>query len=189
MREEIPEETREALAELQHVMPEMRPEERTQADSTCAFASLSDFARALNRTDPAALALASDGAQSAMPLEAAEIRKLLSTFWFRSVFPRLSSQWRDRILDALLHSVTLTDYAIKSGRRTLRVSELQFDELKRIVTETIFPDAIRTDLQLLIAVGSLWGQDALKRFTFTEMPKPQKDSRFASLLQPFRHSI
>jgi hypothetical protein len=87
----------------------------------------------------------------------------------------------------LLDGVTLTNYAIKTGRRTAHVSELQFDELKRIVTGTIFPDAIRTDLQLLIAVGTFWGPDAMKRFTFTEMPKPRNDSRFASLLQPFRN--
>jgi hypothetical protein len=53
----------------------------------------------------------------------------------------------------------------------------------------MFPDAIRADLQLLIAVGTFWGQDALKRFTFTEMPKPKNDSRFASLLQPFRNGV
>ena len=52
------------------------------------------------------------------------------------------------------------------------------------------PDAIRADLQLLIAVGTFWGLDALKLFTFTEVPKSQTDSsRFASLLQPFRHSV
>ena len=161
---------------------------RSKIPDTCAFVSFWDFARALNRSDPTALALASDAAQCTMPLDTAEIRKLLSTFWFRSVFPRLSSQWRDRILAALLHSVTLPNYEIKSRRRTVHVSELQIDELKRIVAETVFPDTIRADLQLLIAVGTFWGQDALKRFTFTEMPKPQNDSRFASLLQPFRHS-
>jgi cell division GTPase FtsZ len=190
MRDEIPDQTREEVAgERLHMMPEMGLEQTPQADSTCAFASLWDFARALNRSDPAALALASGAAQCTMPLEAAEIRKLVSTFWFRSVFPRLSSQWQHRILDALLQSVTLPNYAIRSGRRTVHASELQFDELKRIVSATVFPDAVRADLQLLIAVGTFWGQDALKRFRFTEMPKPQNDSRFASLLQPFRHSI
>jgi cell division GTPase FtsZ len=162
---------------------------RDEIPDTCAFASFWDFARALNRSDPAAIALASDAALCTMPLDAAEIRKLLSTFWFRSVFPRLSSQWRDRILAALLQSVALPNYEIKIGRRTVHVSELQFDELKRIVAATVFPDAIRGDLQLLIAVGTFWGLDALKLFTFTEMPKPQNDSRFASLLQPFRHGI
>jgi cell division GTPase FtsZ len=189
-REEIRVEAPRDLAEEpMPVTPEIRPEEKTAVDRTCAFGSFSDFARALNRSDPAALALARDGAQGAVPLDGAEIRKLLRTYWFPSVFPHLSSRWRDHILDALLQSVTLPNYTIRSGRRTVHVSELPFDELRRFVTETVFPDAIRTDLQLLIAVGTLWGQDALKRFTFTEMPKVQTDSRFASLLQPFRHSI
>jgi cell division GTPase FtsZ len=188
MREEIREEALRDLAEERPpVMPEMRPEETTEV--TCAFGSFSDFARALNRSDPAALALARNGAQGAMPLDGDEIRKLLRTYWFRSVFPHLSSQWRDRILDALLDSVTLPNYPIRSGRRTVLVSELQFDELRRFVTEAVFPDAVRTDLQLLIAVGTLWGPDTLKRFTFTELPKLQHDSRFASLLQPFRHGV
>ena len=176
-------------AEFVQSTPVVEADVAARPVTTCAFANFWDFARALNRSDPAALALASDGVQCTMPLEGAEIRKLVRTFWFRSVFPRLSSQWRDRILDALLDGVTMTNYAIKTGRRTAYVSELQFDELKRIVTGTIFPDAIRTDLQLLIAVGTFWGPDAMKRFTFTELPKPRNDSRFASLLQPFRNGV
>jgi len=176
-------------AEFVQSTPVVEPDVAAPPVTTCAFANVWDFARALNRSDPAALALASDGVQCTMPLEGAEIRKLVRTFWFRSVFPRLSSQWRERVLDALLDGVTLPNYTIKSGRRTAYVSELQFEELKRIVTGTVFPDAIRTDLQLLIAVGTFWGPDAMKRFTFSEMPKPRNDSRFASLLQPFRNGI
>ena len=178
-----------APAEFVQSPPVVEADVAARPVTTCAFANVWDFARALNRSDPAALALASDGVQCTMPLEGAEIRKLVRTFWFRSVFPRLSSQWRERVLDALLDGVTLPNYTIKSGRRTAYVSELQFEELKRIVTGTIFTDAIRTDLQLLIAVGTFWGPDAMKRFTFSEMPKPKNESRFASLLQPFRNGI
>jgi len=32
--------------------------------------------------------------------------------------------------------------------------------------DTVLPDAVRADLQLLVAVGTLWGADALKRFEF-----------------------
>ena len=192
------EEKHEPAAEgLQHVMQaatlekmrEGKPAENPQSESTCAYGSFWDFARALNRSDPAALALARDGVPGSMPLDAAEIRKLLSTFWFRSVFRRLSSQWRDRLLAALLQSVALPNYELKSGRRSVPVSELPFDDLKRIVAATAFPDAVRADLQLLIAVGTYWGVDALTLFTFTDVPKAQADSRLASLLQPFRHSV
>ena len=160
---------------------------RNEVAEASPFATLWDFARALNRSEQPALALASsDRALPTMTLEAAEIRKLLGTFWFRSVFSRFSREWRDRILAALLHGLTVPDYEIKSGRRTMHVSELPFDDLKRLVPHSL-PDAIRNDLQLLIAVGTFWGEDALKRITFSGLPQSQGDSRFASLLQPFRH--
>ena len=86
-------------AEFVHSTPVVEPDVAAPPVTTCAFANFWDFARALNRSDPAALALASDGVQCTMPLEGAELRKLVRTFWFRSVFPRLSTQWRERILD------------------------------------------------------------------------------------------
>jgi hypothetical protein len=55
------------------------------------------------------------------------------------------------------------------------------------VAETIFPDAIRRDLQLLVAVGTLWGEDAVGRFAFTPISDDtQKPSKLGSLLQTFR---
>ena len=107
-------------AEFVQSTPVVEPDVAARPATTCAFANFWDFARALNRSDPAALALASDGVQCTMPLEGAEIRKLVRTFWFRSVFPRLSSQWRDRMLDALLDGVTLPNYAIKNGPHGVR---------------------------------------------------------------------
>jgi hypothetical protein len=163
------------------------PEEKTGPDNTRPFASFWGFALALNRSDPAAVALASNGAECPIPLEATDIRKLLSTFWVRSVFPRLSTDWRDRMLETLLKNVAIPDYAVRNGRQTVHVSELTYEELKQIVTETIFPDAIRRDLQLLVAVGRLWGEDAVGRFEFKPISDDaQKPSKLGSLLQTFR---
>jgi hypothetical protein len=163
------------------------PEEKTRAENTPPFASFWGFALALNRLDPAAVALASNGAERAIPLEPTDIRKLLSTYWVRSVFPRLSTDWRDRILETLLQNVVIPDYEVRSGRQTVHVSALTHEELKQIVAETIFPDAIRRDLQLLVAVGMLWGEDAVRRFAFTPISDDtQKPSKLGSLLQTFR---
>ena len=122
-----------------------------------------------------------------MPLDVADIRKLLSTFWVRSLFPRLSTHWRDRMLETLLQNVAIPDHAVTHGRQTAHVSELTHEELKQIVTETIFPVAIRRDLQLLVAVGTLWGGETMRRFEFTPVSGDvQKPSRLGSLLEVFR---
>jgi hypothetical protein len=50
-----------------------------------AFTTFRDFAVALNRSDPAALALAGNGATSDIRVDSSELRRLLGTIWFRSV--------------------------------------------------------------------------------------------------------
>ena len=163
------------------------PDEKTPADHTPPFVSFWEFALALNRSDPAAVALARDGAGWSMPLDVTDIRKLLSTFWVRSLFPRLSTPWRDRMLETLLQEVAIPDHVVTKGRQTVHVSELTHEELKQIVAETIFPVAIRRDLQLLVAVGTLWGGETVRRFEFTPVSdNVQKPSRLGSLLEAFR---
>jgi len=162
-------------------------EEKTPADITPPFVSLWEFALALNRSDPTAVALASDGAECSMPLEVADIRKLLSTFWVRSLFPRLSTHWQNRMLETLLQKVAIPDHAVTNGRKTVHVSELTHEELKQIVAGTIFPVAVRRDLQLLVAVGTLWGGETMRRFEFTPVcGDDQKPSRLGSLFEAFR---
>jgi hypothetical protein len=97
------------------------------------------------------------------------------------VFAQLSQDWRDRILDTLLQSSPIPDHTVRIGRHNLHVSEATYEELKRMVTETILPDAIRVDLQLLVAVGTLWGADAIKRFEFAQLPPRESSSRLFSL--------
>src|SRR6188508_3468528 len=59
------------------------------AAASPAFASLWEFAVAVNRSNPVALALAQEGAVT-MPIDGSEVRRLLGTVWFRTVVPRLS---------------------------------------------------------------------------------------------------
>src|SRR6185295_16174814 len=46
-----------------------------------AFTTFRDFAVALNHSDPAALALAGDGATTDIPVDRTELRRLLGTMW------------------------------------------------------------------------------------------------------------
>jgi hypothetical protein len=45
----------------------------------------------------------------------------------------------------------------------------------------VLPDAVRGDLQLLVAVGTLWGADAIKRFEFAQLEPRESSSRLFSL--------
>jgi cell division GTPase FtsZ len=162
-------------------------EQTSPSQRASGFTSFRDFALALNRSEPGALVLARDGANDGMAIEVTELRKLLTTFWVRSLFPRFSSAWRDRMLNVLVQNVAIPNCALRLGRRSFALSEASHDDLKQVVTETIFPDAVRNDLQLLIAVGTLWGEDALRRFEFTRAPEDDvKPSRLGSLLHAFR---
>ena len=153
-----------------------------------AFSTFWDFARALNRSDPAAIRLAENGDECDIPMDGRELRKLLGTFWFRSVFPRLSPEWQDRILNVLVEQVTIPNHALRNGRRTVHLHEMTQEQRQQMMTESGVPDAIRADLQLLVTVATLWGADAMGRFEFTPVPEPADSSRIGLLLQSFRHS-
>jgi cell division GTPase FtsZ len=150
------------------------------------FASFWEFAIALNRSEPAALALLSDGAASDIPVDGTELRRLLSMMWFRTVLGRLPQEWRERLLHTLIESTPVTDHAVKRGRQTTRLRELSYEELTELGSTTVVPDWIRPDLDLLIAVGRLWGPEAVKRFRFVEVPERHEASMMDSLLHKFR---
>jgi len=145
-----------------------------------------DFAIALNHADPAALALASDGGAFDIPVDGAEVRRLLGMMWFRTAFDRLPRNWRERLLHVLIESTTVPDHAIKRGRQTFHVRELSYEELEETRSTAAVPDEIRPDLDLLIAVGRLWGADAIKRFRFVELPKRHEPSMVENLLHKLR---
>ena len=154
-----------------------------------AFASFCDFALAINRSDAAALKQAANGSQPDIPIEVGELRKLLSTFWFRSVFSRLSPAWRDRLLAVLVEQVTIPNYAIKTSRRTVvHLSELTDVQRRQVLNTANLPDAIRADFQLVVTVAMLWGEDAVKRLALTPASDAPGASTLSSLLQSFRQS-
>jgi cell division GTPase FtsZ len=153
-----------------------------------AFSSFWEFALAVNRSDQMALRLAGRGVECNIPIDGRELKKLVGTFWFRSVFPRLSPEWQDRILNVLIEHVTISDRVIRSGRRTVHLHELTQEQRQRMVTDATLPDDLRADLQLVASVAQLWGDEAVKRFEFTPVPEALRNSRIGGLLQPFRHS-
>ena len=153
-----------------------------------SFSTFWEFALALNRSDPVALGLAGNGAECNIPMDGRELRKLVGTFWFRSVFPCLSPEWQDRMLNVLVEHVTIPNHAVRNGRRTVHLHEMTREERQQMVTQPSLPDAMRADLQLLVRVATLWGDDALGRFEYTPVPEAADTSRIALLLQPFRHS-
>jgi len=154
--------------------------------SAAAFATFWEFAVALNRSDADAVALAGNGAAADIPIDAIELRKLLGTMWFRSVLPRLSRDWRDRMLEALIASGPVPDHAVKLGRQTMHLRELTYEQLREVRAKTMVPDAVLADLELLIAIGRFWGPDAVKQLQFVEAPERSGASIMENLLDRFR---
>jgi len=153
------------------------------------FATFWEFALALNRSEASALALAADDVNNDIPIEGIEIKKLLGTVWFRSVFRCFSRYWRNRLLDVLLDDTTIHNHVVRNGRRTVRLNQMSYEDLKYIADDVTVPDAVRADIQLLITIGTLWGSAALTRVTFEPVEKAAaKPSAFDLLLQPFRHT-
>jgi cell division GTPase FtsZ len=165
---------------------EEQPEAGVAAVRGRAFATFWEFAIAVNRSDPAALALASDGATATIPIDGAEVKKLVSVMWFRTVLTRLSGEWRERLLAVLVEHVPMSDHQVKLGRHTMHLRELSYAQLQEIDSKTSVPDAVRADLDLLMTVGRFWGADAVKRFRFVEAPEqPRASSKVDSLLDRF----
>jgi cell division GTPase FtsZ len=157
------------------------PDRRADAGGP-SFETVWDFARALNRSDAVALQLAAGEPGPDLPVDGAEVKKLVGTIWFRSAFPRLSAGWRERLLDALAASVVIPNHALRIGRQSLRLKEIQYERLKEISANTLVRGAAGTDLQLVLAIGQLWGAQALSRLQFAETPEPEDSSRLAALL-------
>jgi cell division GTPase FtsZ len=152
------------------------------AESETPFATVLEFAKALNRLDPAALALAA-GPPAGIAIDGLDVKRLLGTFWFRSVFPRLSEAWRERLLDALAGSVVFPNHVLRHGRHPHYLAAASHDDLKEMAAKTMVSGAAANDLQLMLAIVSLWGEEAVGRFRFVEIAGPEGPSRLASLLR------
>jgi cell division GTPase FtsZ len=147
-----------------------------------AFETVVEFAKALNRSDPAALALAANGPIPEVAVDGHSVRKLLGTVWFRSVFPHLSASWREHLLDALGDNVVVPNHAIRVGRQTVNLKDLTYEQLKDFSAKTLVLGDAGSDLQLLIAIGRLWGEAAVSRVRFVDAEQADETSRLSSLL-------
>jgi len=151
-----------------------------------AFPSFWEFAVAMNRSDPAALALARSDVPDDLPIEAADVRKLLGTVWFRGVVPRLSESWKTRVLDVLAAGVAVPNHPVKRGKQSVRFSEMSYQDLLELAKTSTLA-AIRPDLDLLLAVGRLWGDEGLRRLRFADATPNGTPTMLAGLLQGMRH--
>ena len=113
-----------------------------------------------------------------MSVDPAELRKLLGTVWFRSVFPRLSTAWRERLLGVLVDSLVVPDHMLKLGRRETHLRDMGLADLKELFSKSSVSEAVRGDVRLLMAVGNLWGPESLERFQFADgPPTPEMSSK------------
>jgi len=151
-----------------------------------AFSTLWEFAVALNRRDPAALAIAQNGAEPRIAVDAVDVKKLLTTLWFRSAFDGLSAAWRERLLDALVEGLVIPNHALKSRRGLAPLESLDYTEIKEIYSKSFVPESARADVELLLAAGRAWGAGVIGRFRFAESPRIDTARRLGALLQSFR---
>jgi hypothetical protein len=145
-----------------------------------------EFAVAVNRAEPSALALADNGDTADVPIDGVEVKKLLGTMWFRAILPRFSELWRARILDALVNDVALPNHVVRVNRRAVSLSDLDCNQIQEVAAKSWVPDVARADLELLAAVGRLWGGEAITRFRFGPAPERKESSIFVSLLGGYR---
>jgi hypothetical protein len=185
----VAQEQADIVVPVAEVAPDVSPVaavEESAAMSCAPFSSLGEFAVAVNRSEPAALAIAANGATAGIPVEGLEVRKLLGTIWFRTVVPKLSEAWRARLLDALVTTAVVPNHVVRIDRQPMRLGELTYAQLHELATKSSVIDTVRPDLDLLVTVGRLWGSEAVTRIRFGDVPVVRGPSRLAGLLAGLR---
>jgi hypothetical protein len=71
---------------------------------------------------------------------------------------------------------------VSRGRQAVHLADATYDELKEIAAKTTVSGAAGTDLQLLLAIARLWGEEARRRLRFVEVAAPEGSSRLGALL-------
>jgi cell division GTPase FtsZ len=145
------------------------------------FATVGDFARAINRLDPIALELAARDPEPDILIEGSAVRKLIGAVWFRSIFPKLSSSWRERLLDALAGSVLIPNHVLSRGRQPIHLADGSYQDLKAIAGSTAVSGAAGADLHLVLAILGLWGEEARRRLRFGDVVASERSSRLGAL--------
>src|SRR5262245_38345308 len=146
------------------------------------FATVAEFAKALNRLDPIALELGAGGPSPDMSIDGLAVKQLLGAFWFRSIFPHLSSSWRERLLDAFASRVVIPNHVLWRGGQAVHLADASHAELKEIAAKTMVDGAAGADLQLLLTIARFWGDEALRRLRFVEVTAREGSSRLGAAL-------
>src|SRR5262249_5958390 len=109
-------------------------------------------------------------------IEGAAVRKLLGTVWFRSIFPKLSSSWRERLLNALAGSIVIPNHVLSGGRQPVHLADGSYDDLKSIAASTAISGPGGADLHLVLAIVGLWGEEARRRLRFVDVAGSERSS-------------
>ena len=155
--------------------------DRGQQTPASSFATVVDLAKGLNRLDPIALAIAAGEYRPDIVVDGLAVRKLLGVFWFRLIFPRLSRSWQERLLEALAGSVTIPNHVLSRGRQPVHLAECSYQELNEIALTPAGSGPAGPDVQLVLAVMQLWGEEARRRLTFVEAATPAGSPRLGAL--------
>ena len=145
------------------------------------FATVVDLARALNRLDPIALEIAARDPAPDILIEGSMVRTLIGAIWFRAIFPKLSSSWHERLLDALAASVVIPNHVLSRGRQPIHLADGGYDDLKAIAASRTVSSEAGADLHLVLAIVGLWGEDARSRLRFVGVAAPERSSRLGAL--------
>ena len=167
------------------VLAASQPVREPPVEGPTSFGNFWDLALAINRSEPGALEIAQNGASAIVHVDPTELRKLLGTVWFRSVFPRLSSAWRERLLAVLIDTVVVPNHVLRLGRREVLMQHAGLADLKELFSKSSVSEAVRSDIRLLMSIGNLWGPESLGRFQFADAG-PETSSKLALMMQGFR---
>ena len=173
--------SRPAIVREPQIVPVIKAAPRIERPVSSAFASVGDLARAINRNDPIAIEMAARVPEPDILIEGPTVRKLVGAVWFRSIFPKLSSSWRERLLDSLAGSVLVPNHVLSRGREPIHLADGNIEELKAIAASTAVSGAAGADLHLVLAVVGLWGEDARNRLQFVDAPAPERQSKLSAL--------
>src|SRR5262249_11790659 len=98
----------------------------------------------------------------------------------------LSTKWRERLLEALIEDVAIPNHSVKCQRGVKPLQKVEYAEVKEIWSNTFVPDRLRVDLELILTLGRLWGEEALGRLRFADDAPADGSSKLGGLLQGFR---
>jgi hypothetical protein len=162
-------------------MAEVPVPARLAATAHLPFATVGDLARAMNRQDPIALEIAAGVPDRNIVVDGLAVRKFVGAVWFRSIFPKLSVAWRDRLLEAIADSAPIPNHSLPRGRQPVHLADGSHEDLKAIAASTTVAGPAGADLHLVLAITGLWGEEARSRLRFVDVPAPEPSPKLTSL--------